>query len=57
MEKTQFRPSGRTLVIVLVLMAAIVAAGLATNQIAIATLATMLICGAVIAMWIVRGRR
>ena len=57
MEQSQYRPSLRTLVLVLVLIAAIVAAGVAVNQIVIATLATMLICGVVIAMWLLRGRR
>lgn len=45
------------LVLVLVLMAVIVAAGVVANQLLIAALATMLFCGAVIAMWLVRGRR
>jgi hypothetical protein len=56
-EKSEFRPSGRTLVIVLVLMGVLVAAGVVSNQIVIATLATMLICGVVVAIWLLRGRR
>jgi hypothetical protein len=56
-EQSQYRPSLRILILVLLLMAAIVAIGVVFNQIVIATLATMLICGAVIAIWLARGRR
>ena len=56
MDKSDNRPTVRTLVISLVLVALIVVAGVVTNQDALAALATILICGAVIALWIVRGR-
>ena len=56
MEKSDHRPTVRTLIFVLALVAAIVAVGVFTNQDALAALATILICGAVIALWIVRGR-
>ncbi len=56
MDKSDNRPTVRTLVIVLVLVAVVVAVGVVTNQDAIAALATILICGAVIALWILRGR-
>jgi len=55
-DKSDNRPTVRTLVISLVLVALIVVAGVVTNQDALAALATILICGAVIALWIVRGR-
>ena len=57
MEQSQFRPSLRTLVVALVLMGVVVAAGVVADEIVIATLVAMLICVAVIAVWLVRGRR
>ncbi len=56
MDKSDNRPTVRTLVIVLVLVGVVVAVGVVTDQNAIAALATILICGAVIALWIIRGR-
>jgi uncharacterized membrane protein (GlpM family) len=56
-EHSQGRPSLRTLAIVLALVVVIVAAGIVTNQYAIAALVTTLICMAVIALWVVRGKR
>jgi len=55
-DKSDNRPTVRTLVIVLVLVGVVVAVGVVTDQNAIAALATILICGAVIALWIIRGR-
>ena len=55
-EKSDNRPTVRTLVFALALVAAIVVVGVVTNQDALAALATILICGAVIAVWIIRGR-
>ncbi len=56
MDKSDNRPTVRTLVFVLVLVGVVVAVGVVTNQDAIAALATILICGAVVALWILRGR-
>lgn len=56
MEKSDNRPTVRTLLFALALVAAIVVVGVVTNQDALAALATILICGAVIAVWIIRGR-
>ncbi len=56
MDKSANRPSVRTLLVTLTLVAVIVVIGVVTNQDAIAALATILICGAVIATWIIRGR-
>jgi len=55
-DKSDNRPTVRTLVFVLVLVGVVVAVGVVTNQDAIAALATILICGAVVALWILRGR-
>jgi Flp pilus assembly protein TadB len=55
-DKSDNRPTVRTLVFVLVLVGVVVAVGVVTNQDAIAALATILICGAVVALWIIRGR-
>ncbi len=56
MDKSDNRPTIRTLLFSLALVALIVVIGVVTNQDAIAALATILICGAVIAVWIIRGR-
>ncbi len=56
MDKSDNRPTVRTLVFVLVLVGVVFAIGAVTNQGAIAALATILICGAVVALWILRGR-
>jgi Flp pilus assembly protein TadB len=55
-DKGDNRPSIRTLVFSLALVGVIVLIGVVTNQAAIAALATILICGAVVAVWIIRGR-
>ena len=57
MDKSDNRPTIRTLVVSLALVAVIVVIGVVTNQDALAALATILICGGVIALWIIRGRR
>ena len=57
MDKSDNRPTVRTLLISLALVAVIVAIGVVSNQGALAALATILICGAVVALWIIRGRR
>ncbi len=46
------RPSLRTLVLVLAVMAVIVAFGAVTSQYLLASLVTIFICGAVIAWWV-----
>jgi len=56
-DKSDNRPTIRTLLVSLALVALIVVIGVVTNQDALAALATILICGAVIALWIIRGRR
>ena len=56
MDKSANRPTVRTLLISLTLVAVIVVIGVVTNQDALAALATILICGAVVALWIIRGR-
>jgi preprotein translocase subunit SecF len=55
-DKSANRPTIRTLLVTLTLVAVIVVIGVVTNQDAIAALATILICGAVVAVWIIRGR-
>jgi Flp pilus assembly protein TadB len=55
-DKGGNRPTIRTLVFSLALVGVIVLIGVVTNQDAIAALATILICGAVVALWIIRGR-
>jgi preprotein translocase subunit SecF len=56
-DKSANRPTIRTLLVTLTLVAVIVVIGVVTNQDAIAALSTILICGAVVALWIIRGRR
>ena len=56
MERSPSRPSFRTLVIVLFLVAAIVVVGVVADQGLLASLVTMLICAAVIGWWIWRNR-
>ena len=56
MDKSPNRPTVRTLLVSLALVAVIVLIGVVTNQDALAALATILICGAVVALWIIRGR-
>ena len=56
-EKTDNRPTIRTLLVSLTLVAVIVVIGVVSNQGALAALATILICGAVVTLWIIRGRR
>lgn len=55
-DKSDNRPTVRTLLVSLALVALIVVIGVVTNQDALAALATILMCGAVIALWIIRGR-
>ena len=57
MDKSDNRPTIRTLLVSLTLVAVIVVIGVVFNQSALAALATILICGAVVALWIIRGRR
>ena len=57
MDKSDNRPTIRTLLVSLTLVAVIVVIGVVSNQSALAALATILICGAVVALWIIRGRR
>jgi len=54
--KSDNRPTVRTLLVSLTLVAVIVVIGVVSNQNALAALATILICGAVVALWIIRGR-
>jgi hypothetical protein len=56
-DKSDNRPTIRTLLVSLAIVAVIVVIGVVTNQDGLAALATILICGAVIALWIIRGRR
>ncbi len=56
-DKSDNRPAIRTLLVSLTLVAVIVVIGVVFNQSALAALATILICGAVVALWIIRGRR
>ena len=56
-DKSDNRPTIRTLLVSLTLVAVIVVIGVVSNQGALAALATILICGAVVALWIIRGRR
>ncbi len=56
-DKSDNRPTIRTLLVSLALVAVIVVIGVVFNQTALAALATILICGAVVALWIIRGRR
>ena len=55
-DKSDNRPAIRTLLVSLTLVAVIVVIGVVSNQNALAALATILICGAVVALWIIRGR-
>ena len=57
MDKSDNRPTIRTLLVSLTLVAVIVVIGVVFNQSALAALATILICGGVVALWIIRGRR
>ena len=57
MDKSDNRPTIRTLLVSLTLVAVIVVIGVVSNQGALAALATILICGAVVTLWIIRGRR
>lgn len=54
---SDYRPSPRTLWVVLGVMAALIFFGVVTNQAGLAAVVTTLICSGVIAWWIFRGKR
>ena len=53
---SEYRPSPRTLVLVLAAMALIVGLGVVTNQYLLASFVTMFICGSVIAWWVLQRK-
>ena len=53
---SEYRPSPRTLVLVLASMAVIVGLGVVTNQYLLASFVTMFICGAVISWWVLQRK-
>ena len=53
---SEYRPSPRTLALVLTAVVVIVGLGVVTSQYLLASFVTMFICGAVIAWWILKRR-